>query len=589
MQTVPAAPTGPDRPGRRELRRRYRRITAFGLWLMVQMWWFELVLPRLGLRALSRRGQERRFVRAAARFRVLATGLGGLMIKVGQFMSTRIDILPTSVTGELAELQDKVPAEDAAAMISLAEDELGMPLSRAFDDVRPEPLAAASLGQAYKATLRAQDAADVGFRDVVVKIQRPGIADIVEVDLAALRRIAGWLSRIRFIAARADVPALVEEFARTSYEEIDYLHEAAEADAFLTGFRSGPDADPGVDAPAVVWERSTRRVLTLQDVTAVKVSDVDALRAAGVDPSRVAATLAESMFTQLFVTGRFHADPHPGNIFVTPDASRGPGGFRLTFIDFGMTGTVDDELKSRLQDLVVAVGMQDGPGMVTAMQRLGVLLPTADTAELQVAVTELFARFGGMGVMDLQRVDPREFEDFAARFRDVIRSMPFQLPENLLLIMRAVSMLSGLCSTLDHSFNIWDSVEPFAARLVRERAGASAKDLAHRAIGTTAATVRVLGRLPHRLDTAITMIESGDLSVNTPQVERQLKRLERAAVRVVAAIVFVGLVVGGAVLRGGDGGAAQTVGTTMMVLSLLPLAYALFGGLAGGRGSRDSP
>ncbi|MDN5718638.1 MULTISPECIES: ABC1 kinase family protein [unclassified Corynebacterium] len=558
-----------------DLRRRYRRITTFGLRLMVVMWWFELVLPRLGLRRFSQRNQEQRIVRAAARFSALATDLGGLMIKVGQFMSTRIDVLPTAVTDELAGLQDKVPAEDFAQIRALAESELGMPLSRAFAAFDSVPLAAASLGQAYKAQLTPQDATDVGFTDVVVKVQRPGIGEIVDVDLAALRRIAGWLSRIRFIAARADVPALVEEFAHTSAEEIDYLHEGAEAESFGAEFRNL--AHPAQDAPTVVWERTARRVLTLQDVSAVKISDVRALRAAGVDPSEVADRLAESMFTQLFDTGHFHADPHPGNIFVTP---RGGGDFSLTFIDFGMTGTVDEDLKTRLQDLVVAVGLQDGAGMVAAMKRLGVLLPTADTDELEVAVTELFARFGGMGVMDLQYVDPREFEDFAKRFRDVIRSLPFQLPENFLLIMRAVSMLSGLCSTLDPKFNIWESVEPFAARLVRERAGASAKDVARRAMTTGLATARVLGRLPRRLDDAITMIESGNLSVNTPQVERQLKRLERAAVRVVAAIVFVGLVVGGAVLRGADG-AAGVVGTTMMLVSAVPLLYAVFGGRGG--------
>ena len=558
-----------------DLRRRYRRITTFGLRLMVVMWWFELVLPRLGLRRFSQRNQEQRIVRAAARFSALATDLGGLMIKVGQFMSTRIDVLPTAVTDELAGLQDKVPAEDFAQIRALAESELGMPLSRAFAAFDSVPLAAASLGQAYKAQLTPQDATDVGFTDVVVKVQRPGIGEIVDVDLAALRRIAGWLSRIRFIAARADVPALVEEFAHTSAEEIDYLHEGAEAESFGAEFRNL--AHPAQDAPTVVWERTARRVLTLQDVSAVKISDVRALRAAGVDPSEVADRLAESMFTQLFDTGHFHADPHPGNIFVTP---RGGGDFSLTFIDFGMTGTVDEDLKTRLQDLVVAVGLQDGAGMVAAMKSLGVLLPTADTDELEVAVTELFARFGGMGVMDLQYVDPREFEDFAKRFRDVIRSLPFQLPENFLLIMRAVSMLSGLCSTLDPKFNIWESVEPFAARLVRERAGASAKDVARRAVTTGLATARVLGRLPRRLDDAITMIESGNLSVNTPQVERQLKRLERAAVRVVAAIVFVGLVVGGAVLRGADG-AAGVVGTTMMLVSAVPLLYAVFGGRGG--------
>lgn len=558
-----------------DLRRRYRRITTFGLRLMVVMWWFELVLPRLGLHRFSQRNQEQRIVRAAARFSALATDLGGLMIKVGQFMSTRIDVLPIAVTDELAGLQDKVPAEDFAQIRALAESELGMPLSRAFAAFDSVPLAAASLGQAYKAQLTPQDATDVGFTDVVVKVQRPGIGEIVDVDLAALRRIAGWLSRIRFIAERADVPALVEEFAHTSAEEIDYLHEGAEAESFGAEFHNL--ASPAQDAPTVVWERTARRVLTLQDVSAVKISDVHALRAAGVDPSEVADRLAESMFTQLFDTGHFHADPHPGNIFVTP---RSGGDFSLTFIDFGMTGTVDEDLKARLQDLVVAVGVQDGPGMVAAMKRLGVLLPTADTDELEVAVTELFARFGGMGVMDLQYVDPREFEDFAKRFRDVIRSLPFQLPENFLLIMRAVSMLSGLCSTLDPKFNIWESVEPFAARLVRERAGASAKDVARRAVTTGLATARVLGRLPRRLDDAITMIESGNLSVNTPQVERQLKRLERAAVRIVAAIVFVGLVVGGAVLRGADG-AAGIVGTTMMLVSAVPLLYAVFAGRGG--------
>lgn len=513
-------------------------------------------------------------VRAAERFRTLATDLGGLMIKVGQFMSTRIDVLPASVTDELATLQDKVPAVEFEAMRALAERELGMPLERAFASFDTTPLAAASLGQAYRARLRPSDVnGDTGvpFTDVVVKIQRPGIGDIVEVDLAALRRIAGWLARIRFISQRADIPGLVEEFAVTSCEEIDYLHEASEANAFAGDFVD----DPLVCVPDVVWERSVRCVLTLQDVTAIKISDTAALRAASIDPSDVAERLAEVMFTQFFDNGHFHADPHPGNIFVTPGLNGGD--FKLTFIDFGMTGSVDETLHAGLRDLVMAVGTRDGDGMVTAMENLGVLLPTADTGELKKAMTELFERFGGMGVMDLQHVERREFEEFAHRFRDVIRSMPFQLPENFLLIMRSVSMLSGLCSTLNPSFNIWDSVEPFAAKLVREQAGDSAREMARRAVTTVADTAKVLGRLPGRLDHVITVVESGDLSVNTPQVERQLKRLERTARRVVAAILFVGLVIGGAVLRQSTGWPAPT-GTTMMVVSALPFLYAVFGG-----------
>jgi predicted unusual protein kinase regulating ubiquinone biosynthesis (AarF/ABC1/UbiB family) len=579
------------RPGRRlRARARYRRILAFGLRMMLQTWWFDLVLPRLGLRAWSHRGQTARLTRSAARFRRLATDLGGLMIKVGQFMSTRIDMLPTEVTDQLAALQDAVPAAPFDRVQAQAEADLGMPLDRAFAAFTAEPIAAASLGQAYRARLTVQDATAVGYSDVVVKVQRPGIADIVEVDLAALRKIAGWLARLSFVSDRADVPALIEEFARTSHEEIDYLHEAAEAERFSAEFRTASGAASGrrdgagvpCRAPQVVWERSTRRVLTLQDVTAVKINDVAALRDLGIDPSAVAGALAESMFTQLFDNGHFHADPHPGNIFVTPGLERGE--FSLTFIDFGMTGTIDDTLRRGLTDLVIAVGTRDGAGMVDAMAGLGVLLPSADTTVLAEAMTELFDRFGGMAVADLQHVDPKEFEEFAHRFRDVIRTMPFQLPENFLLIMRAVSMLSGLCSTLDPQFNIWESVTPFATRLIRDRAGASATQVARRAVSSVAGTAKVITRLPGRLDHVITVVEDGDLSVNTPQVEHQLKRLERAAVRVVAAIVFVGLVVGGAVLRGSAGAgdswstAANVVGIVMMGFSALPLLYAVVGG-----------
>lgn len=561
-----------------QLRSRYRRIMAFGLRMMLQTWWFDLVLPRMGLRGWSRRGQTRRLARSAERFRRLATDLGGLMIKVGQFMSTRIDILPAEVTDELAALQDNVPAVAFDEVRSLAEAELGMPLETAYASFSREPLAAASLGQAYRARLTPGIAADVGFTDVVVKVQRPGIPGIVDVDLAALRRIAGWLAKVSFISDRADVPALIEEFARTSHEEIDYLHEAAEAAQFSAEFARRNQ----VAAPQVVWERSVRRVLTLQDVTAVKISDVAALRDSGISPTQVAETLATELFSQLFTTGHFHADPHPGNIFVTPGADRGD--FTLTFIDFGMTGHIDDDLRNGLRKLVIAVGLRDGAGMVSAMEELGVLLPSANTAVLAEAMTELFDRFGGLAITDLQHVDPREFEDFAHRFRDVIQSMPFQLPENFLLIMRAVSMLSGLCSTLDPEFNIWESVTPFATTLIREQAGSSAKELAQRAISTAAGTVKVVAQLPGRLDHVISVVESGELSVQTPQVEYQLQRLERAAVRVVAAIIFVGLVIGGAVLRGSAGAGdswstgANVVGIVMMGCSGLPLLYALFGG-----------
>jgi predicted unusual protein kinase regulating ubiquinone biosynthesis (AarF/ABC1/UbiB family) len=506
----------------------------------------------------------------AQRFHALAVELGGLMIKVGQFMSSRLDVLPPEITAELEGLQDEVPPVAFASIRDLAEAELGQPLVHAFERVDEAPVAAASLGQAHRALLAPADASDTGFAGAVIKVQRPGIDAIVDVDLAALRRVGGWLSHVRLVSDRVDAPALVEEFARTSLEEIDYLHEAASAERFATDFAG----DRRVAVPAVVWERTTRRVLTLEDVTAIKITDADALRAAGIDPGEVAPVFAAVMFDQLFTRGFFHADPHPGNIFVTPVAD-GPGAYpwKLTFIDFGMMGEVGAGTRSGLRKLLIAAAARDGRGLVDAMEDVGVLLPSADTTELEHAMTQLFARFGGMGFAELREVDPREFREFALQFGDVVRSLPFQLPENFLLIIRAMSLTSGVCSALDPDFNLWDSVEPYAAQLLRDERGNLAQDVAKQALEIAGIALR----LPKRLDALATRIEDGAVAVRVPRLEQRIARLEGVARRQVSAVVFAGLLIAGAVVRAED----AVFGTVLMVASVLPLLHALFAGRRG--------
>ena len=554
-------------------RRRYRRILRFALRFMVQAWWFELFLPRLGLGGFAARGRAARLRGIARGFHVLAVSLGGLMIKVGQFLSSRLDVLPPEITRELEGLQDEVPPVDFAAIRALAEAELGVPIERAFSFVDPVPLAAASLGQAHRARLSDADAADAGFAEVVVKVQRPGIDAIVDVDLRALRRVAGWLSRVRVVAEHVDLPQLIEEFAHTSREEIDYLHEAANAERFAAGF----SGDPRVATPEIAWERTTRRVLTLSDVTAIKINDVDGLRAAGIDPHEVATTFAAVMFDQLFLHGFFHADPHPGNIFVTPTSPPGaqPRTWRLTFIDFGMMGEIPDTLRRGLRRLVIAAAARNGPQLVDSIREVGVLLPSADTVELERAMTALFARFGGMGFAELQQVDPREFEAFAREFGDVVRSLPFQLPENFLLIIRAVSLTSGMCSALDPDFNIWDAVEPYAAGLLRDERGTLARAFA----GEVADVAGIVARLPRRLDGAVTRLETGRVAVETPRLDARMRSLERTARRIVSAVVFVGLFLGGILLLP----AAPVAGGILIGVSALPLLHALLAGWASRR------
>jgi predicted unusual protein kinase regulating ubiquinone biosynthesis (AarF/ABC1/UbiB family) len=327
----------------------------------------------------------------------------------------------------------------------------------------------------------------------------------------------------------------------------------------------------------------------MQDVTAIKINDLDGLRAAGIDPAEVANEFAAVMFDQLFVNGYFHADPHPGNIFITPLArGRGTGGadaatdngagraWKFTFIDFGMMGEIPGALRQGLRNLLIAAASRNGSGMVDGIREVGVLLPSADTAELERAMTKLFARFGGMGFAELQEVDPREFRAFAIEFGDVVRSLPFQLPENFLLIVRAMSLISGVCSSLDPAFNIWNAVEPYSAQLIRTEGG----NLIQSALKQVVSGATLIARLPQRLDKLATRIDEGKISVQTPRLERRIRSLERTGRRVISAVLFAALFIGGIVLRAED----VVFGTVVMAVSALPLAHALLAGIVTRRG-----
>jgi len=399
--------------------------------------------------------------------------------------------------------------------------------------------------------------------DVIVKVLRPGIEDIVDVDLRALRRIGGWLSRIALVSRRTDAPAIVEEFAAVSLEEINYRNEANNANRFRANFAG----DERVSVPDIVWDRTTRRVLTLQDVTAIKISDADALIRVGINPNAVAAELARVTFEQIFNHGFFHADPHPGNIFVTPVGDPTRGGFSLTFIDFGMMGLIDDELRTGLQKFVFALVARDARACVAAMQRLGVLLPTVDAIELERAIAAVFERFGGVGVAEITATDPKVFRELARQFSDLIRTLPFQLPENFLLLLRSISLISGVTSSLNRDFNMWDAVDPFARTLL---AGGNSSTLT--AIGMEVLEfLTLVSQLPRRIDSTLARLDEGLIAVRLPEVEKSIRRLDRSVRRVPAAIIATGLLLGGIALRvSGDG-----LGDLLLVASVPLGLYAV--------------
>ncbi len=529
------------------LRARYRHIMGFFARATAGFIFWEVILPRLGLRTLARRTRSQRYTQIASRFRTMAIRMGGVMIKVGQFLSARADVLPVEITEELSGLQDEVPAEDFDAIRALAEAELGARLEEKFERFEPEPLAAASLGQVHRARLRLDAPEAQEFQDVVVKIQRPFIDQLIEVDFSALHRVAGWLMHYKPISRRVDVRALISELETTVYREIDYLSEGKNAETFNTNFAESKR----LHVPRVVWSRTTKRVLTLENVYAIKITDYEAITSAGIDRAEVARVLFKTYLKQIFEDGFFHADPHPGNLFVTPRpvTEENKTGWQLTFVDFGMVGGVPDHLSEGLREMMIGVGTRNAARVVASYQTLGVLLPGADLKLLEQAGTQLFDRFWGMSMGELRNVDHRQMVQFAMQFRDLMYEMPFQLPHNLLLLGRTVAILSGMCTGLDPNFNVWVQLAPYAQKLVRDE-GVSNWDLWLDEIGEL---VKQLISLPSQTVRVLTRLERGELAVNTPQVNRQIYHLEGAVNRLIGSIIFAAFLFGGVLLyQSGD-------------------------------------
>lgn len=554
------------------LRGRYLRILTFFAGMIARFIYWELVLRKTGFRQLAKSTRPERFRREAMRFRALALRMGGVMIKVGQFLSSRLDILPPEITDTLADLQDEVPSEKFEDIRQLAEQELGAPLSEKFEWFDESPLAAASLGQVHRARLKSSDDAD--FVNVVVKVQRPSIASIVTVDLSALQRVGGWLMRYRPVREHADVPALLREFSASVYEEIDYTQEAGNAETFFENFSD----DKFVNVPRVVRSLSTLRVLTLEDVFAIKITEYDAITAAGIDRSEVARKLLDTYLEQIFEDGFFHADPHPGNLFITPlppvKARKAKSvRWQLTFVDFGMVGRVPDNLRKGLRETVVAIGTRDAARLIKSYKELGFLLPGADTQALEQASAAVFDRFWGMSMSELRNVRPNEVRDIGHKVRDVMVETPFQVPNDLLMLVRTVAILSGMCTGLDPNFNLWEQLSPYAGKLVQEEASSAFNlDNILKQVGDV---VQAFIALPSQASRLLAQMESGGLVVQSPQVTREVRTLGRSVDRLTGGVVFAAFLVSGVMLL--NSGNAQ-FGGGLLGAAGATLLWVMFGG-----------
>ena len=431
-------------------------------------------------------------------FRRTAVQLGVLMIKLGQFLSSRADLLPQRALDVLSSLQDEVPPAPYTHVAAVIEDELKQPVSAVFSAFDAQATAAASLGQVHKAVL-----ASTG-QTVAVKVQRPHIQQLVNMDLSTIRFVIWVISKFVDTSQFIDLNAFYREFRRTIYEEIDYVREASNGRRFAEMFKDRP----GILIPKIVDECVSRRVLVLEWVDGIKVNDYPRLEAAGVSRYEVARRTVEAYFYQFFEIGFFHADPHPGNIFVLPGSS--PTEPTVAFVDFGMVGSLNRVTKQGLKDLFLGFVVNNPHAMVAALNQLGFIGAGANLNAVERGVRLMMDQYHGMTLGEARDLNVREV---AHEIEDLFYRQPFRVPAQFAFAGRAIGTLSGLATGLAPDFNVVAVGIPYAQRflgLSRDGATQNAQQVFTQLLDAG----RTLLVLPATMERVLSKIEAGQIEVS---------------------------------------------------------------------------
>ncbi|MGK7921142.1 MAG: ABC1 kinase family protein [Trichodesmium sp.] len=503
-------------------RRRYIDIWSFVLLWLTWLWVDKKDWSYWGGITEEKKNLRRR--KQAIWVRETMLELGPTFIKLGQLFSTRADLFPVEYVEELSKLQDKVPAFNYEQVETIIQEDLGKKVEELYPNFDPIPLAAASLGQVHKAKLHSGE-------DVVVKVQRPGLKKLFQIDLAILKGIAHYFQRHPEWGRGRDWLGIYEECCRILWLEIDYLNEGRNADTFRRNFRKCD----WVRVPRVYWRYSAPRVLTLEYVPGIKISNYEALEASGKNRKALAKMGAEAYLRQLLNDGFFHADPHPGNIAVSPE-----GG--LIFYDFGMMGQIKSNIREKLMETLYGIASKDAERVVISLIDLGALTPTGDMGPVRRSIQYMLDNF-----MD----KPFEAQSITAISDDlyeVAYDQPFRFPATFTFVMRAFSTLEGVGKGLDPEFNFMEVAQPFAMQLMSD---GNSQNTIFNELGRQAAQVSstALG-LPRRIEDAIDKLEQGDIRVRVraTETDRLVRRVSNVQMGTSYALLISGFTLSATIL-----------------------------------------
>ncbi len=473
---------------------------------------------------LRRERLKRLHAKNAVLLRERMIEMRGVLIKIGQFLSSRVDLLPEEYTSELSKLQDQVPPAPFRDIVQRVTEELG-PMDEVFSSFDETPIASASLGQVHKACLRNGD-----DDCIVVKVQYPGIDEVIAADMRTLKFVIGIL---RKIYRHINLDVIYSEFSRIILEELNYLQEGKNAESFARNFADNPK----IRIPLVYWPFTTSKVLTLEYLAGIKITDFDEIDRQGIDRKEIARTLAEAYAQMFFSDGLFHGDPHPGNIFVAP----GP---ELILVDFGMVDRISGPKRDGLRRAFSAVVDRDSLGLVRALVDMGFIPLTRDIQPLVHFVDRILQKYRDISPSAFKAMD---IEEIGSDIMEALQLSPsIQIPNDFILFGRVIGMLNGLGSRLDPETNIIEIAAPFAKRFITADKFTTAG-----ALRQAGASVRALGRLPALLADFLVTTSRGEtrVEISSEDVVRELQNIYRIGKGFILAMLIVGLGGGALLLR----------------------------------------
>jgi ubiquinone biosynthesis protein len=475
-------------------------------------------------RTAENNGNQIAALSTAERLRLAFEELGPTFIKFGQILSCRPDLLPPEFIKQMSKLQDCVPPFPYGEAKAVVEAELGHPLSELFQSIDDEPVAAASLAQVYCATLETGD-------EVAVKVQRPGIDTVIDTDIRVLYELAGLAERHRADLRLYEPTRIVDEFARTIRRELDFAREGRSIDRFRQYFQG----DGTVHIPRVYWDHTAPRVLTTEYLKGIKISDTEQIDGAGLDRKKIAINGANLTLKEIFHHRFFHADPHPGNLFVLDNNVIAP-------VDFGMTGTIDEETADHLRALISAIMTKDVDDLIDILLEVGMSEEHVDRKALKADLTDLIDRYYGVSLKDIS-IKTAIDEQMA-----IIRKYRLKPPGDLIMMGRALLLSEGVARMLYPQFNIVEHARPYTRRILT--GGLDPRRELKEIARATRDGIRLAKRMPADMSMILSKVRKDEIvfGVQHRGLEHFTTELDRSSNRLSFAVVIAALIVGSSII-----------------------------------------